>query len=103
MRLASGIASRIGRAFHLRRRDLRVLVGCGAAGAIAGAFGAPLGGAAAGPGVQPVAQFDPRANGHGGYAFESSGAGGTVRVIVLDYSLRALGSAQGGEAIAPNF
>lgn len=43
--LASGIASRIGRAFHLRRRDLRVLVGCGAAGAIAGAFGAPLGGA----------------------------------------------------------
>src|SRR3989440_5373948 len=43
--LASGVASRIGRAFHLRRRDLRVLVGCGAAGAIAGAFGAPLGGA----------------------------------------------------------
>jgi CIC family chloride channel protein len=43
--LASGIASSIGRAFHLRRRDLRVLVGCGAAGAIAGAFGAPLGGA----------------------------------------------------------
>jgi CIC family chloride channel protein len=43
--LASGIASSIGRAFHLRRRDMRVLVGCGAAGAIAGAFGAPLGGA----------------------------------------------------------
>ncbi|HEY7299735.1 MAG TPA: chloride channel protein [Xanthobacteraceae bacterium] len=43
--LASGFASYIGRAFHLRRRDLRVLVGCGAAGAIAGAFGAPLGGA----------------------------------------------------------
>src|SRR5579864_5295254 len=43
--LASGIASWIGRAFHLRRRDLRMLVGCGAAGAIAGAFGAPLGGA----------------------------------------------------------
>jgi chloride channel protein, CIC family len=42
--LASGLASRIGRAFHLRRRDLRVLVGCGAAGAIAGAFGAPLAG-----------------------------------------------------------
>src|SRR5450631_4536981 len=30
--LASGLASSIGRAFHLRRRDLRVLVGCGAAG-----------------------------------------------------------------------
>lgn len=43
--LASGLASRIGQAFHLRRRDLRVLVGCGAAGAIAGAFGAPLAGA----------------------------------------------------------
>jgi CIC family chloride channel protein len=43
--LASGIASWIGRAFHLRRRDMRVLVGCGAAGAIAGAFGAPLAGA----------------------------------------------------------
>jgi CIC family chloride channel protein len=43
--LASGIASRIGRAFRLRRRDLRILVGCGAAGAIAGAFGAPLAGA----------------------------------------------------------
>jgi CIC family chloride channel protein len=35
----------VGRAFRLRRGDLRVLVGCGAAGAIAGAFGAPLGGA----------------------------------------------------------
>lgn len=43
--LASGIASGIGRAFRLRRSDLRVLVGCGAAAAIAGAFGAPLGGA----------------------------------------------------------
>src|SRR3954454_9024953 len=43
--LASGFASWIGQAFRLRRRDLRVLVGCGAAGAIAGAFGAPLGGA----------------------------------------------------------
>jgi chloride channel protein, CIC family len=43
--LASGIASFVGRAFRLRRGDLRVLVGCGAAGAIAGAFGAPLAGA----------------------------------------------------------
>jgi CIC family chloride channel protein len=43
--LASGIASAIGRAFHLRRNDMRILVGCGAAGAIAGAFGAPLAGA----------------------------------------------------------
>jgi chloride channel protein, CIC family len=43
--LASGLASFIGRAFRLRRGDLRVLVGCGAAGGIAGAFGAPLAGA----------------------------------------------------------
>jgi CIC family chloride channel protein len=43
--LASGIASKIGQAFRLRRSDMRVMVGCGAAGAIAGAFGAPLGGA----------------------------------------------------------
>jgi chloride channel protein, CIC family len=43
--LASGIASKIGQAFRLRRNDTRILVGCGAAGAIAGAFGAPLGGA----------------------------------------------------------
>jgi CIC family chloride channel protein len=43
--LASGLASWIGQAFRLRRRDLRVLVGCGAAAAIAGAFGAPLAGA----------------------------------------------------------
>ena len=32
-------------AFRLRRADLRILVGCGAAGGIAGAFGAPLAGA----------------------------------------------------------
>ena len=39
------VASRLGLASGLRRGDLRVLVGCGAAGAIAAAFGAPLTGA----------------------------------------------------------
>jgi len=43
--LSSGLASSIGRAFHLRRSDQRLLLGCGAAAAIAGAFGAPLAGA----------------------------------------------------------
>jgi CIC family chloride channel protein len=43
--IASGIASRLGLSFSLRRADMRVLVGCGAAGAIAAAFGAPLTGA----------------------------------------------------------
>src|SRR5215218_7227061 len=43
--VGGGLASRLGRAFGLRRADLRVLVGCGAAGAIAAAFGAPLTGA----------------------------------------------------------
>src|SRR6202043_1094181 len=43
--LASGLASRLGAAFRLRRGDLRILVGCGAAAGIAGAFGAPLAGA----------------------------------------------------------
>jgi chloride channel protein, CIC family len=43
--IGSAIASRFGRMFRLRRNDLRLLVGCGAAGAIAGAFNAPLTGA----------------------------------------------------------
>lgn len=43
--LSSGLAASVGRAFHLRRADQRVMVGCGAAAAIAGAFGAPLAGA----------------------------------------------------------
>lgn len=43
--LGAGLASRLGRFFNLRRADLRMMVGAGAAGAIAAAFGAPLTGA----------------------------------------------------------
>jgi CIC family chloride channel protein len=43
--IGSAIASRVGRSFRVRRGDLRVLVGAGAAGAIAAAFNAPLTGA----------------------------------------------------------
>ncbi len=43
--LASGLASKIGLSLRLRRSDMRILVGCGAAGAIAAAFNAPLTGA----------------------------------------------------------
>jgi CIC family chloride channel protein len=43
--IGSAVGSRIGRAFRVRRADLRLLVGCGAAGAIASAFNAPLTGA----------------------------------------------------------
>ena len=41
----SGFASWLGTKFRVRRNDLRTLVGCGAAAAIAGAFNAPLCGA----------------------------------------------------------
>ena len=43
--IGSALGSRLARAFRVRRNDMRLLVGCGAAGAIAGAFNAPLTGA----------------------------------------------------------
>jgi CIC family chloride channel protein len=43
--IGSALGSRVGRSFRVRRNDLRVLVGCGAAAAIGGAFNAPLTGA----------------------------------------------------------
>ncbi len=43
--IGSALASRLGRSFRVRRSDQRLLVGCGAAAAIAAAFNAPLTGA----------------------------------------------------------
>ena len=43
--IGAGVASYLGVKSRLRRQDLRMLVGCGAGGAIAAAFGAPLTGA----------------------------------------------------------
>lgn len=43
--VGAGLASKFGDALRLRRNDLRILVGCGAAGAIAAAFDAPIAGA----------------------------------------------------------
>ncbi|HYZ42323.1 MAG TPA: chloride channel protein, partial [Stellaceae bacterium] len=43
--LGAALASKLGVAVKLRRDDVRTLVGCGAAGAIAAAFNAPLTGA----------------------------------------------------------
>ncbi len=43
--MGSGAGSQLGRVLRVRRSDLRTLVGAGAAGAIAAAFGAPLAGA----------------------------------------------------------
>ncbi len=43
--IGAALASRLGRSVSLRRDDVRTLVGCGAAGAIAAAFNAPLTGA----------------------------------------------------------
>ncbi|WP_415528596.1 chloride channel protein [Gluconacetobacter sp.] len=42
--IGAATGSRLGRMFRVRREDLRLLVGCGAAGAIGSAFDAPLAG-----------------------------------------------------------
>ena len=46
--MASAVGSKLGRLMHRRRHEVRMLVGAGAASAIAGAFNAPFAGAAYG-------------------------------------------------------
>ena len=48
-------------------------------------YGQPLGEAPAAPGIVPLSSGD-RSKGNYSYAFESTGSGGPVRVLVLDYS-----------------
>ena len=43
--VSAAIASKIGQFLHLRRNDMRIIVGCGAAAAISAAFDAPISGA----------------------------------------------------------
>jgi hypothetical protein len=65
----------------------------GSLGTFLRAFGsanAPLGGAAA-PGITPI---DAARDGHAYYAFDATGTGGNVRVLVLDTSAGELGDAQ---------
>ncbi|MGV1048311.1 MAG: hypothetical protein ACOYD4_07295 [Solirubrobacterales bacterium] len=54
-------------------------------------FGAPLGAGAPPPGIVPVSQASAS---QPYYAFDSTGAGGAVRVVVLDYSAPELGAGQ---------
>ena len=109
----SGFASMLGDRLKLRRGDLRVLVGAGAAGAIAAAFGAPFTGAVYGfevvIGVYTVANVAPvmaaaiagtlvaQAIGGSLYHIEASS---TARISNLDYVLfTALGVACAALAI----
>ena len=108
------VASRLGRAFGLRRADLRVLVGCGAAGAIAAAFGAPLTGAFYAfelvIGVYSTAALAPvvasavagtLVAGLFGHAVPLSGPGGIGSLGAVDYALALLlGAACGLAGIA---
>ncbi len=70
------------------------LDGAGSLAAFAAAFagfGAPLGTAGAGAGIAPLSSTGP---GKGYYSFLSTGTGGTVDVVVLDYSSPTLGASQ---------
>ncbi len=60
-------------------------------GAAFSGYGAPQGGGPPGRGIAPLSQADAS---HAYYAFDSAGEGGTVRVIVLDYSAPSLGDEQ---------
>ncbi|MGN6549366.1 MAG: chloride channel protein [Pararhizobium sp.] len=111
--LGSGMASKLGSLFRLRRADMRMLVGCGAAGAIGAAFNAPLTGAFYGfeliIGTYTIASLAPvicssiaavlvaRAltGGHSGFFIHMTGSLGVTQVS----SLMLLGLITGGMGI----
>jgi len=112
--LGAGFASRLGQSLGVRRGDLRTLVGCGAAAAIAAAFNAPLAGAfyafelvlgsytsAALAPVALAALFATLVVREGFGAESIFELDATVRITGFDYVLfAALGVAAAGVAIA---
>ncbi|MCB1539813.1 MAG: chloride channel protein [Rhodoblastus sp.] len=93
--VCSAFASRLGREFGARRNDMRLLVACGAAGAIAAAFNAPLAGAFYAfetiLGAYSVASLAPIA--------ASAVVSTLVARLFVDHSL--LASPPGGDSLAP--
>ena len=111
--LGSALASRFGTLFSLRREDVRTLVGCGAAAAIAAAFNAPLAGAFYAfeliIGSYTLARLAPVAVASLVGAFTARGLLGAEPIFVIDRAVRlttgdyagffALGLASAGLAI----
>jgi CIC family chloride channel protein len=94
--ICAAFASRLGRELGARRNDMRLLVACGAAGAIAAAFNAPLAGAFYAfetiLGAYSVASLAPIA--------ASAVVSTLVARVFVDHSL--LATPPGGDSLAPS-
>ena len=93
--VCSAFASRLGRELGARRNDMRLLVACGAAGAIAAAFNAPLAGA--------FYAFETILGAYSVASLAPIAASAVVSTLVarqfVDHSL--LASPPGGDSLAP--